>query len=96
MGKQMLLSEEFQVGRINAREEAVRAKEIEMARAVREEKARRRAVRRTARSARTVRTSGEPIAEAAPRAGSAESAEHGTRNEAGAQIERRELLNAGR
>jgi hypothetical protein len=40
----MLLSDEFGIGRINARETAERNREIEMARRVREEQARRRAV----------------------------------------------------
>jgi hypothetical protein len=40
----MLLSDEFGIGRVNARETAERNREIEMARQVREEKARRRTV----------------------------------------------------
>jgi hypothetical protein len=40
----MLLSDEFGIGRINARETAERNRDIEMARQVREEQARRRTV----------------------------------------------------
>jgi hypothetical protein len=90
MGKQMLLSEEFQVGRTNAREEAVRVREIEMARVVREEKARRRALRRTARKvmARPV-DSGEQAVPVAP-------VEPVAPVVSAPQTERRELQNVGR
>lgn len=83
----MLLSEEFQIGRINAREDAERVREIEMARAVHEEKARRRALRRATRNASAERTvpSG-PVA----------LPERGTPVVAAPQSEQRELQNAGR
>jgi hypothetical protein len=90
MGKQMLLSEEFQVGRTNAREEAVRVREIEMARVVREEKARRRTLRRTARKVMAGSVdSGEQAVSVAP----IEPVEPVV---SASQTERRELQNAGR
>jgi hypothetical protein len=90
MGNQMLLSEEFQVGRTNAREEAARVREIEMARVVREEETRRRTLRRAARRVIARATdSGEQAVRVA-------TIVPVTPLDSAAQTEQRELQNAGR